>query len=80
LQIVSGGGIDRVSGRDISATLSGGLEVVSRGGAASGATILGGGSQTDLGATIATVLFGGAETVCSGGTDRRDRSPRDAAS
>jgi hypothetical protein len=29
---------------------------------------------------IATVLFGGTETVSSGGTDRRDKTPRDAAS
>jgi hypothetical protein len=31
--------------------------------AASGTTILGGGSQTDLGVTVATVLFWGTETV-----------------
>jgi autotransporter passenger strand-loop-strand repeat protein len=62
------GGTDRVSGRDMGATLSGGLEIVSRTGVASGAIILGGGSQTDLGVTVATVLFGGTETVSSGGT------------
>jgi autotransporter passenger strand-loop-strand repeat protein len=62
------GGTDKVSGRDVSATLSGGLEVVSRSGVASNATILAGGSQTDLGATIGTVLFGGTETISTGGT------------
>jgi autotransporter passenger strand-loop-strand repeat protein len=59
---------NRVSGRDIGATLSGGLEVVSRTGVAGGTTVLDGGSQIDLGTTVATVLFGGTETVSSGGT------------
>jgi hypothetical protein len=65
-----GGGKGVVSiGYGIRTLRSGGLEVVSRSGVASGATILGGGSRTDLGATVATVLFGGTETV------RRHRPP-----
>ena len=61
------GGTDRVSGRDMGATLSG-VEVVSRTGVASGATVLASGSQTDLGVTVATVVSSGTETVSSGGT------------
>jgi autotransporter passenger strand-loop-strand repeat protein len=60
--IVDRGGTDRVSGRDTSATLNGGMEVVSRTGVGSGAIILGGG------VTVATILFGGTETVSSAGT------------
>jgi autotransporter passenger strand-loop-strand repeat protein len=57
-----------VSGTETSATVSGGKEIVSRTGVASGTTVLGHGSQTDLGKTIATVLYVGTETVSSGGT------------
>jgi autotransporter passenger strand-loop-strand repeat protein len=52
----------------MSATISGGKEIVSRTGVASGTSVLGHGSQTDLGKTVATVLFGGTEIVSSGGT------------
>ena len=51
-----------MSGRDTSATLNGGMEVVSRTGVGSGAIILGGG------VTVATILFGGTEAVSSAGT------------
>jgi hypothetical protein len=70
--IVDRGGTDRVSGRDTSATLNGGMEVVSRTGVGSGAIILAGvGSGAIIlggGVTVATILFGGTEAVSSAGT------------